>query len=317
MRPDAPLIKYLAQKFSPALGQEYAYLPLFLIPEEVGTLIEQEQDLLDTIGDGDDCLHLPYSDVLLNFPSGIWKFFTTAFGAEGWHDRGATWVRVRTLGAALQTPSARPLLSPHWLNAVGPPNEWLFLETWEEKTTTGGFPALPDFSLMPVDTRCKYLANCWHAFPNQWHREGRANGIWCNMAKCTLDTMDTRKFPCAMSEIIMAAPCRFAALALAYIDTQTSLRVQVTTPGHERKPRIAREKPWLAARIHYVLIDPDKIHLYGHPSGGTHTSPTAHRRRGHWRRLPEGFSKTRTRVKATFVGQREWVSQGQAYKILL
>ena len=82
------------------------------------------------------------------------------------------------------------------------------------------------------------------------------------------------------------------------------------------KLHAAKEKPWLTPRAHYILVDPARMRDYGHPSEGTHRSPTPHPRRGHWRRLPEGYRKERTWVRDTFVGAREWSSEGKTYKIV-
>jgi hypothetical protein len=105
VRPDAPLIRYLSKAYAPELGQEYARLPLFLIPQDLSLLVEQERDLLATIGDGEDARHLPYPDLLLDFPAGAASAMR-AVVPEWPLERGRFWVRVRTVATARQQRSA-------------------------------------------------------------------------------------------------------------------------------------------------------------------------------------------------------------------
>lgn len=327
-RPDAPLIRHLSKFQSPALGEEYHRLPLFLIPQDATFLADQEQEIVSTV---EDILYLPYPDLLLEFPSGTWRYSDRVFreiGVGGLPDRGTTWMRIRSVKRALEQPGAKPLIAAAHLQALAvhfPLDECVFAETWEEKTErpdgSRSFPDLPDFSVFPL--RRNVLLNFdsyWHAYPNSQHLEGRAFGLWCNFAKCTLTAPDIRQLPCSFSEILMSAHCRFAILALAYITAGISLTVHVRPEQAEKlKPHVARDKPWLQSRAHYILIDPERLRDYGHPSGeehGTHHSPIPHQRRGHWRRLPEGYRKERTWVRPSFVGAGEWKADGQHYKIV-
>ena len=88
---------------------------------------------------------------------------------------------------------------------------------------------------------------------------------------------------------------------------------------YQVKSRVAHDKPWLTPRAHYILIDPDRVREYGYETarGETYRPPTPHSRRGHWRRLPVGFSKARTWVRPAWVGQTQWQSEGQVYNILV
>jgi len=118
-------------------------------------------------------------------------------------------------------------------------------------------------------------------------------------------------------DLLMSATVRLCILALCYLATGISLTIHVRSERPQAvKPHVAKEKPWLTPRAHYILMDPACVREYGHPSVGTHRSLTPHPRRGHWRRLPEGYRKERTWVRDTFVGGREWSSEGKAYKIV-
>jgi len=318
LRPDAPLIRYLSKAYSPALGQEYARLPLFLIPQDLSLLVEHEQDLLAAIGDGEDALHLPYPDVLLDFPAGAASAMRTVF-PEWPLARGQFWVRVRTVATALRQQhmhtfsdlsSALPIAS----------HATALLEAWEEKTTTGGFPPTPDCMLVPLDSTAKDFRTYLYDYPNPQHPDGRLAGRWCNMLHCTIPG-DRRQAFCAGSELVMSPLARLTILALAYLTAGVSLTVRVRPEGAETlKPHVAREKPWLVPRTHYILIDPERLRDYGHPASGeprgTHRAPVPHARRGHWRRLPEGYRKRQTWVRPAWVGATEWSSGGQVYRIL-
>lgn len=315
-RPDAPLIRHLSKTYSPQLGQEYARLPLFLVPHDLSVLVAQEHHLLATIGDGEDALHLPYADLLLDVPSGAASAMRAVF--TDWPlDRGQFWVRVRTVATALQHKSVHPFSD---LSSALPmvPHTTASLETWEEKTSTGGFSSTPDCILVPLDSAAKDFRAYLYDYPNRLHRDGRIAGPWCNLMHCTIPG-DQRQLFCAGSDLVMSPLARLTILALAYLTAGVNLTVRVRPDGGDRlKPHVAREKPWLVPRSHYILIDPERLPDYGHPTaGGTHRSPVPHARRGHWRRLPEGYHKSRTWVRDHWViGATEWTSGGQVYTVI-
>jgi hypothetical protein len=319
IRPDFALIRHLSRAHSPALGAEYGRLPLFLIPEDLSVLVSQEQDLLATIGEGEDRLHLPFPDLLLDFPTGA----ATAMRPEfpEWPDRGRMWIRVRMVAQTLRTRDAEGFINRQDLSRLPNPELWAVTETWEEKTNTGSFHRYPDVAVVPLTPATRDFRSYFYDYPNKDHREGRLLGSFCNLLKCTLAPYDLRRSPCAFSDIIMSAAARLAILALAYITAGVSLTVRVRPEQRENvKPHVAREKPWLTLRTHYILMDLTRVRDYGHPSADEphdrHRSPVPHARRGHWRRLPEGFHKQKTWVRETFVGATEWSNDGRAYKIV-
>jgi hypothetical protein len=319
IRPDFALIRHLSRAHLPALGAEYGRPPLFLIPEDLWVLVSQEQDLLATIGEGEDRLHLPFPDLLLDFPAGASSVIRPAF--PEWPDRGRTWVRVRTVAQALRTRDAKEFLGRQHLSRLLHSELWAMAETWEAKTDTGGFHPYPDIAVVPLTSEARDPRSYLYAYPNNSHLEGRLLGILCNWHKCTLAPDDRRRFPCLGSDLIMSTAARLVILALAYITAGVSLTVRVRPEQRATvKPHVAREKPWLTPRTHYILVDPAHVRDYGHPSAGephgTHRSPVPHARRGHWRRLPEGFSKQKIWVRETFVGATEWSSEGRVYKII-
>ncbi len=318
-RPDRALIRHLSRAHAPALGAEYDRLPLFLIPHDLSVLVSQEQDLLATIGQDEDRLHLPFPDLLLDFPAGAASAMRPEF--PEWPDRGRMWIRVRTVAHALQTRDVEAFINRHDLGRLPDPDLWAVLETWEEKTSTGSFHLYPDVAVVPLTLETRDFHSYLYDYPNTDHRDGRLLGSLCNLLKCTLAPLDRRRLRCAFSDIIMSAAARLAILALAYITAGVSLTVRVRPEQNEAlKPHVAREKPWLAPRTHYILVDSACVRDYGHPSvgerDGTHRSPVPHARRGHWRRLPEGFSKQKTWVRETFVGATEWTSERNTYKIV-
>ena len=318
-RPDRALIRHLSRAHAPALGAEYDRLPLFLIPDDLSVLVSQEQDLLATIGEGEDRLHLPFPDLLLDFPAGAASAIRPEF--PEWPDRGHMWTRVRTVTQALRRRDSAGFINRQDLSRLPDPELWTVTETWEEKTSTGSFHLYPDVAVVPLTLETRDFRSYLYDYPNKDHREGRLLGGFCNLLSCTLAAHDRRRLPCAFSDILMSAAARLAILALAYITAGVSLTVRVRPEQRENvKPHVAREKPWLTTRTHYILVDPARVRDYGHPSAGephgTHRSPVPHARRGHWRRLPEGFNKQKTWVRDTFVGATEWSSEGKAYKII-
>ena len=181
--PDAPLIRHLSKRYSPALGEEYQRLPLFLIPQEATFLADQEWEIVSTL---DDFLYLPYPDLLLEFPSGTWRYLDHFFkGLGGMPDRGTTWMRIRSVKRALEHPGTKLLIAVGHLQSIAvhwPLDQCVFVEAWEEKTErpdgSRSFPDRPDFSLFPLHRQeLLNFDSYWHAYPNNQHLEGRAFGL--------------------------------------------------------------------------------------------------------------------------------------------
>lgn len=314
-----PLIRHLAHTHSVALARWYHQLPLFLLPEDSAPLVEQEAELLSAI-DAEAGIPLPFPDLILDFPGGATAPLQRAL--PEWPDRGRLWVRVRRMATALEDPSL--LLSPAHLTVL-PQDRWALLEGWEERTSDGALAPLPDFSLIPLTIEARQFEGYRHAYPNPDHLEGRWEGIWCNLARCTLSQDDWRRFRCVGSELIHSTTARLVLLALIYLSEGlgTVLEVRPERPPDERDRRTAELKPWLAPRRRtWIVVDPTRLHQYGHPStrppseGRQRKSPVPHARRGHWRRLPPGWSKARTWVRPAWIGPEEWTWEEQRYKVV-
>src|ERR1043166_153302 len=211
---DGVLLKNIAAHHGLDLAQRYQRLPLFLVPGDLSVLAQQEMELLETIGDGDDALLLPYPDMLLDFPAGSMSFLRSIFG-EWPLDRGRLWVRVRLVSYALARGEKDILDLSHLrtltrvieegvTHHMPPVEQWVLLEAWEEKTVTGAFPSLPDFILSPLTSAARDFGCLLHAYPNRHHLEGRLAGLWCNLKHCPFRELDPRRLPCHSSDKIMA-----------------------------------------------------------------------------------------------------------------
>ena len=315
MRTDAPLIKHLAATISTDAAGVYNRLPLFVMPEESEDLMQHEADLLSA---APETFQLPFEDFLLDFPFGAEAVFK-AFDMN--HTRGRLWVRVRSLSAFRQD-EATQIASP---NLSGSPDDWLLLEGWEESTTTGGLPVMPDHTLIPSDVPgAADYGMALHAYPNPECFEHRIkNGVWCNLKHCRQPNKEIA-FRCTGSELFHSCMTRLTVLSLIYLSEGlggVTTRIAHTPRPGSREEKTERLKPWVAPRREtYIIIDPERARDYGHPSGelpdtlGHHASPIPNARRGHWRKLAPD---RKTWVRPAWIGVREWQHEGQSYKILL
>lgn len=308
MRTDTALIKHIYRS-SPDAAAIYNRLPLFIMPAEADELLRYDSDLLAS---APDVLPLPFDNFILDYPFGVSPLLEMA-NLGPVENRGRLWVRVRP--TALLRQDAATLLSLKHLPSLS--GEWLFLEGWEERTTTGGLPPAPDHSLIPVDVhRYGDFAEYLHYYPTMDVCQDRACGIWCNIQRC-LHPGTVAFARCSGSELIHAAICRLVVLSLIYLSeglggVTTEI---IYTPRSAREERTEKLKPWVAPRRStFIIIDPARAGEYGHPSGekrGTHASPIPHARRGHWRHLED----RRTWVRPAWIGATEWEHEGRIYKI--
>jgi len=315
VRSDSDLIKHLDKIIGIDAATVYNKLPLFLMPEEAVELLRHETQMLDA---GTPILNLPFDDFLLDLPFGT--ALQKVFPHAGCPDRGRMWVRVRRVSAVRRDAGTKLALSH--LAMVKNPDQWLLLEGWEQKTSTGGMAPSPDFSLVPM-MKPDYgmFDRCWHAYPNAECLDQRLFDLWCNYKGCPRCERNPDIFlSCSMSELFHASLCRYVVLALIYItEGLGGMLTEVSwKPAKEKEVKSERLKPWTVDRRQtYILIDPARSGEYGHPSGGrpeatgTHVSPVPHSRRGHWRTL----SDRRTWVRPTWVGAKEWQSEGRTYRL--
>lgn len=284
--PSAPLMRHLTKTYSPAVGQDYQRLPLFLLPEDLSVLTDQEGELLASIGTGEERLRLPYDNLLLDFPSGAWAGYRAQYPELP--DRGRLWVRVRLLKKAQDVRAVHPFVQASHLRRFTEseaPEGRALIAPWEEYIAAagGGFHHMPDFSVVPlVAPYATDFGSSWHAYPDPRHLEGRLAGRWCHIAQCTLAETDPRKLACHASEIMQSMSARLILLAVAYLNAGVSLTVKVQPRNAAaRKPQVVKDKPWLVSQPHYILIDPERLRELGHPAAGIHSAPFPHTRRGH------------------------------------
>ena len=122
---------------------------------------------------------------------------------------------------------------------------------------------------------------------------------------------------------------RFFGWAHAVIEAvvSSSSHLVEVSPTSSRTPRTsktAKSKPWLRDDLPTViLISPDEARHYGHrvEPKGSHASPRPHQRRGHWKTLrSERYAVekrgTRVWVRPAWIGDPEWVFQGNRYKVV-
>jgi hypothetical protein len=117
-------------------------------------------------------------------------------------------------------------------------------------------------------------------------------------------------------------------LAVAAISHPANYLVERTpllTPRETRQAADGRPRPD-RKRPHFIVIDHDglvNLNPATRREGGTHASPIPHARRGHWMRLSERCrlareqGKTRTWVRESYVGEREFEDGGTRYRVLL
>jgi hypothetical protein len=202
----APLIKHLAAT-RPKAAALYERLPLIVIPAD-REFISREQQVLQAMP---DLLAPPHRDFLMELAHGIqlpWE--AAGKPCEKIPDRGRLWIRIRTV-PSVRNDDATYMDRVH-MKDIKDPSKWLLLEGWAEKSSFGGPPPSPDFSLLPLRKKdAVTFNNYWHIYTNRCTKP--IFGIWCNINGC-----HTRRAAiCALSELYQAAMCRLAVLSLAVL----------------------------------------------------------------------------------------------------
>lgn len=119
-----------------------------------------------------------------------------------------------------------------------------------------------------------------------------------------------------------------AAVAIQYLSQCPEHLVEVRSIGTQQDAHLrrkaaktAQKKPWLREGLpSIILLDPTQAKAYGHRinRGGSHASPIPHQRRGHWRHLKADRFKSKRPVwvRPAWIGDKEWVFNGNTYKVL-
>ena len=106
-----------------------------------------------------------------------------------------------------------------------------------------------------------------------------------------------------------------------FVQSTDLYMVERSKPTTIRDLRAAKKKPWTRKDL------PSIVYLNQMPSekkesqGGTHASPKAHQRRGHWRKLEHERFKNhpkfgqKIRVKPSWVGNKEEIVNGTIYRL--
>jgi hypothetical protein len=123
------------------------------------------------------------------------------------------------------------------------------------------------------------------------------------------------------SVISRRARGRLAASAVTYLGACCEHLVEERPAGPPPRRKAKDPKPWTYTHLpRIILLDPTATPSLPSPDqGGTHASPRPHQRRGHWRRLLSPRYQHRGQrifVKPSWVGPREWVLNGNAYRVL-
>lgn len=336
MRSDAELIKHLYFTFGRPTSRNYQNVPLVLLPENaVVALMQSEERIAQEVPTLE---YLPWSDAVFDLPAGRDTIVGSSDPLAG---RGQMWIRVRRMDDALADLSiSSPYLGEGHLTQFQPPENFLFIETWEsktvhEETTEGGrgFPSSPDFSVLPIFNPWSF-GKMLHGYPNPECLDLglRLAGIFCNFAGCRNPT-PAISVRCSVSEMLQSASARVACLALAYILSGAAgyaVEVKNNTPVKKEslEKKLRTETPWRRNDLPSIIyLHPDELSKYGHPSGrkepaSQHKSPRPHARRGHWRtlrseRFTEAMRGRRVFVREAWVGETEWISEGQQYKLII
>ena len=115
-----------------------------------------------------------------------------------------------------------------------------------------------------------------------------------------------------------------ASVQMIALTNDRLVAVQQDSPRTKRQRRhdssARKERPWMRTDLkRYILLQPGHARDHGHPQG-THASPEPHQRRAHWATLrhPRYGQNVGKKVwrRSTWVGDPEWVWNGNRYKVL-
>lgn len=329
----------------PRLAETYRRLPLFVLPDNIPWLFEHEEDLVPFLYRR---IHLPYDDLILDFPLAGEVLFRHALGKSSDVPPRPQhlWVRIRSVSQALndhnliwptdilrqpiatllddvipsedRDPPGSPISEEDILDDA---TNWLLCELWY--LHPDGVSHYPRWTLIPRGDPTS--TGIFHYF---YPEDEASDATWYRGELLEKDLGPATvppSFEAVRNYVLLLeeAHARAILLALVYLtEVATLLRVSPPPSRNEKQQKTLLLKPWLGPREHAIIsVDPDRLAEYHHPSAtqiiNIRHAPRPHSRRGHWRTMPEGWSKFRTWIRPTWVGAREWQDpQGNTYVFL-
>ncbi len=307
-RSDAPLIRALSKQWGSQIGRQYSHLPLIQIqPPLIATVLHALHETppagfrVDTEIGREPLEQLVWLDAIFEMQDLLDVFNKTVIGGSDDGADGPVWIRIRRF--------------VDWDSDPGPwqvpgdvipehPEQWLMLEYFPHFHGEPFNPqSSPELLLLP--------RNLW------WDPQ---------QARCVINrtVSEDRKEHLASLANPIGLSC---ALLLNYLRQahEYLVEVQPPKPATVMKPAVLRDRPWLQARPHIILVDPSQVHKY-RPSNKMeheHAEKIRHGVRGHWvtyrhqRYAHDLMGKPIQRWrKPHWRGSLEWEFQGQRYKVI-
>ncbi|MEW6278333.1 MAG: hypothetical protein AB1758_06915 [Candidatus Eremiobacterota bacterium] len=112
-----------------------------------------------------------------------------------------------------------------------------------------------------------------------------------------------------------------ALYAIAYINLPNLwiVRAEPRLTSKEKKQKVAastHSRFFPHKRVRHIVLDRHQLQEMRAADSAGRGEVSPHVRRAHWRRLPEGYRKTRTWVRETFVGDRTFSDARNVYEVL-
>ncbi|GAC1643489.1 MAG: hypothetical protein NVS4B2_33200 [Chloroflexota bacterium] len=325
-RSDTPLIKHLSKEYNPRLGWEWQRLPLVELPvTHAGEWVAMGGHVRDMRASGQ--FQMPFDDFVLDG----WFYDDdddpdhVGLAAE---PEIHSWIRVST--------------GPEYARSMERLSPWDLAFKRNRKNLP-----IPDKVLDATRAENAFLVvESWSHFPlqDEWMGSGEPfviyllrdgpDGLRLNCvpmsyatAAVALRAKNEAKFAKIWDDILHS-DCDNAINTALYLTTCPEYLVeeQPEIPPSAKPRRQNDPKPWTYEYLpRIILLDPTEA-----PSGetkphqgGTHASPRPHQRRGHWSELrhpkyrrSEDGSTRKVFVKPAWVGPREWIMQGNHYRVL-
>jgi len=300
--------------------------PLFVIPNNMSWLFDHEAELLSL---QQDHIHLPFNDFMVDLSHGGSPVMHAAGIQEeplSPDDTIQTWMRIRYIHHALSDPH---LIFPHSLLEepiqnlkIGPTDtNWILIEFWiqdqDKPIPYSPFPGWIIFPLHhPTNSELVLYLDQRLIEPLQW-----IAGYWMYHDEDTTEPLEKEHKEFLLYQEMHV---RGVILAIIYMTEYASL-LKVSAPNlAPRDIKTARLKPWLLPRPSaFISIDLNRLSDFDHPSTRASVQPDErrrpypHDRRGHWRMLPAGYTKSKTWVRPTWIGETIWQDRtGTTYEYI-